>query len=83
MPREIVLLFEQTRTIEGADLGATLRENLPDGDIRAMLDDDGAVCGYKVVLTFSGTDDAVDAAFRLCEYLASEGIGYEVEDVHV
>jgi hypothetical protein len=45
MPREIVLHFSNGRTTDGADIGAALRENLPDGDIRALLDDAGAVDG--------------------------------------
>jgi hypothetical protein len=83
MQREIVLHFAHGRTTDGADIGATLRENLPDGDIRAVLDDNGAVSGYVVTLTFDDTDQALEAAFRLCDYLTGEGIGYEVEDVHV
>lgn len=77
---EIAVTFEHSRTADGTDVAAVLRKAFPEADIAARLDDDGAVSAYVLTLHFDGGDRAVDAAFRLTEYLRCEGIPYEAVD---
>jgi hypothetical protein len=74
---DLAILFEHSRTTEGTDIAAALRENFPDADIAVQLDESGAVTGYLFTLSFEEGDRAVDAAFRLTEYLRCEGIPYQ------
>lgn len=79
---EIAITFEHSRTTDGLDIAAALHENFPEADIKARLDDHGAVTGYTLTLHFEDGDRAVDAAFRLTEYFRCAGLVYEVGDPH-
>jgi hypothetical protein len=73
----IVVTFTQSRTTEGTDVSALIRAAWPEADITAILDDDGAVTGYRVTVKFPDADSTADAAFRLRDELAELGLPAE------
>lgn len=73
----IVIAFGHSRSSDGQDVAALIRSQMPEADIEAVLDDRGAVSGYRVTVRFPDGDSAADAAFRLRDVLAEMGLPVE------
>lgn len=70
--------FGELRTVEGADIADLLRDGMPDADITALLDDAGALDGYRLTLHWPTADQAAGAALDIGHYLATNGYEFEV-----
>lgn len=73
----VVLTFEHSRCASGEDVASIIAAQLPDADIRAQLDERGAVASYELTLHFTDADKAADAAFRLRDLFDEMGIAAE------
>jgi hypothetical protein len=74
----VVIRFSGTRSTEGDDIAALLRDGLGDAvDVTAEFDERGALSGYVLTTHWPTADRVADAAFRLCELLRE--LGYEPE----
>jgi hypothetical protein len=80
MSHDVVLHLEHSRVEGGDDVGRLLRQGLGEhASIEAVLDDAGAVSGYKINMRFPTPEVAFDAAVALRNWLAAEGLGCVIE----
>lgn len=75
----LLLHFHHSRTVEGIDIAVGIRRYVPDADVEAVLDDRGAVAGYRLTLHFDTPEQCAEVAFLIVEELRDMGAQYRVE----
>lgn len=68
----VVIHLQHTRELGGEDVAALIKRRMPDADVRAELDERGAVVGYLLTLWFPDEARAVDATFALRDWFAEQ-----------